>query len=76
MPSVRSACRPPDMRSVVLGAKGVVERGKRLEADALNGAVERLGARHGLSMPVSSFLNDLLKLEDEKDRLQAATQNV
>ncbi len=64
------------MRSVVLGAKGVVERGKRLEADALNGAVERLGARHGLSMPVCPFLNDLLKLEDEKDRLQAATQNV
>ena len=54
MPSVRSACRPPDMRSVVLGAKGVVERGKRLEADALNGEVERdLGRDTGYPCPLA-----------------------
>ena len=53
-----------------------LERGNRLEVDALNGAVVRLGGKHGVSTPVNSFIYDLLKLEDEKNRRRPATPDV
>jgi len=49
-----------------------VERGGRLEVDALNGAVVRIGARLSVHTPVNGFVYDVLKLEDEKNRLRRA----
>lgn len=47
-----------------------LERGKRLEVDALTGTVVRLGARHAIPTPVHACINAVLTLEDR--RAQAA----
>lgn len=41
------------------------ERGKRLEYDAITGAVIRAGDRHGIDVPTTRTLHALLKLLDE-----------
>ncbi|MGZ6212007.1 MAG: ketopantoate reductase family protein [Candidatus Binataceae bacterium] len=41
-----------------------LERGKRLEYDAISGAVVRAARRHGLSVPATETVNALLKLLD------------
>jgi 2-dehydropantoate 2-reductase len=41
-----------------------LERGKRLEYDAISGAVVRAARRHGLSVPATETLHALLKLLD------------
>lgn len=41
-----------------------LEAGKRLEIDALNGTVMRLGEEHGVSTPTNRFIYLCLKLED------------
>jgi 2-dehydropantoate 2-reductase len=41
------------------------ERGKRLEYDAITGAVIRAGDRHGIDAPATRTLHALLKLLDE-----------
>jgi 2-dehydropantoate 2-reductase len=48
-----------------------LERGKRLEVDALTGPVVRLGAAHGIPTPVHACIDAVLKLEDR--RAQAAS---
>lgn len=48
-----------------------LERGKRLEYDALSGAVMRAARRHGIEVPVIETVNALLKLVD--DRTDAST---
>lgn len=48
-----------------------VEQGKRLEIDALSGAVVRLGAAKGVQTPVHQTIYVALKMEDE--RRQAAS---
>ena len=48
-----------------------LERGKRLEVDALAGALVRLGAKHGIPTPVTACVNAVLALEDRRAR-QAA----
>ncbi len=45
-----------------------VEAGRRLEIDALNGYVSRMGRVHGVATPLNDYIFDTLKLED----LQAA----
>ncbi len=45
-----------------------IERGNRLEVDALNGAVVRLGKKHSLPTPVHQTIYVGLKPEDERDR--------
>lgn len=47
-----------------------VENGKRLEIDAINGAVVRIGDMNSIPTPVNSFVYSVLKLEDEKNRLR------
>ena len=42
------------------------ERGRRLEYDALNGAVLRAGARHGVPTPINRVLHDLLAVIDAR----------
>lgn len=39
-----------------------MERGRVIEVDALNGAVARLGARHGVSAPVNACISGCLKV--------------
>jgi len=46
-----------------------VECGNRLEIDAINGAVVRLGAKHSVLTPVNTFIYNVLKLEDEKNKV-------
>jgi 2-dehydropantoate 2-reductase len=41
-----------------------LERGKRLEYDAISGAVVRAARRHGLSVPATETVHALLKLLD------------
>ena len=43
-----------------------LERGKRLEVDALTGAVVRLGAEHAVPTPVNATINAVLALEDRR----------
>ncbi len=43
-----------------------LERGKRLEYDAISGAVVRAARRHGLSVPATETVHALLKLLDGK----------
>jgi len=43
-----------------------VERGKRLEYDAITGAVIRAAERHGIDVPVTRAMHALLKLLDER----------
>jgi 2-dehydropantoate 2-reductase len=43
-----------------------LERGKRLEYDAISGAVVRAARRHGLSVPATETVHTLLKLLDGK----------
>ncbi len=43
-----------------------VEQGKRIEIDALNGAVVRLGATKGIKTPVHQTIYVGLKMEDER----------
>ena len=45
-----------------------LERGKRLEVDALTGVVVRLAAKHGISVPVTACVNAVLALEDRRAR--------
>jgi len=45
-----------------------LERGKRLELDAQNGAVVRLGRRVGVPTPVNEFITRVLTLADRKAR--------
>lgn len=45
-----------------------LERGKRLELDAQNGAVVRLGHRAGVPTPVNEFITRVLTLADRKAR--------
>jgi 2-dehydropantoate 2-reductase len=42
------------------------QRGRRLEYDALNGAVLRAAARHGVAVPVNRVLHDLLAVIDAR----------
>jgi 2-dehydropantoate 2-reductase len=42
-----------------------LERGKRLEYDALTGAVVRVARRHGLKVPVTETVHALIKLLDQ-----------
>ncbi len=44
------------------------ERGKRLEYDALNGAVIRVARRHGVAVPMTEAVYGLLKLLDGANR--------
>lgn len=55
-----------------------VENGRRLEVEALNGAVVRFGALHSVPTPVNSFIYGVLKLEDEKNirRLRANQRSI
>jgi 2-dehydropantoate 2-reductase len=48
-----------------------LERGKPLEIDALAGALARLGAKHGIPTPVTSAVNAVLALEDQRARAAA-----
>lgn len=48
-----------------------VEQGKRLEIDALSGAVVRLGAAKGVQTPVHQTIFVGLKMEDERRRAQS-----
>jgi 2-dehydropantoate 2-reductase len=43
-----------------------LERGKRLEIDALNGAVSRFGSQLSVPTPVNDFIYASLKLQDVK----------
>ena len=43
-----------------------LERGKRLEVDAIAGALVRLGAKHGIPTPVTACVNAVLALEDRR----------
>jgi 2-dehydropantoate 2-reductase len=45
-----------------------LERGKRLEVDGLLGVTVRLGAKHGVPTPVTSCVNAVLTLEDQRAR--------
>jgi 2-dehydropantoate 2-reductase len=47
-----------------------VEQGKRLEIDALSGAVVRLGAATGIKTPVHQTIYVGLKMEDERRKAQ------
>lgn len=49
-----------------------LERGRRLEVDAIAGALVRLGAKHGIPTPVTACINAVLSLEDRRAR-QAAS---
>ncbi len=46
-----------------------LERGNRLEIDALSGAVVRLGKKHGISTPIHQTIYVALKPVDERNRL-------
>ncbi len=48
-----------------------VEQGKRLEIDALSGAVVRLGAAKGIATPVHQTIYVALKMEDERRKAQS-----
>jgi 2-dehydropantoate 2-reductase len=41
-----------------------LEKGKRLEYDAISGAVVRAARRHGIKVPATETVNTLLKLLD------------
>jgi 2-dehydropantoate 2-reductase len=41
-----------------------LEKGKRLEYDAISGAVIRAAQRHGIKVPATETVNTLLKLLD------------
>jgi 2-dehydropantoate 2-reductase len=43
-----------------------VERGKRLEYDAITGAMIRAAERHGIQVPVTRAMHALLKLLDQR----------
>lgn len=58
----RYAHVPPEMGSSMLYDR---EAGRPLEIDALNGAVVRLGARHGIPTPVNEMVAGLLKVLTE-----------
>ena len=45
-----------------------LERGKRLEIEALAGALVRLGQKHGIPTPVTACINAVLGLEDRRAR--------
>ncbi len=47
-----------------------LERGNRLEIDALNGAVVRLGAAKGIKTPVNQAIYVALKMEDERAKMK------
>lgn len=47
-----------------------LEQGKRLEIDALNGAVVRLGAARGIKTPVNQTIYVALKMEDERAKMK------
>ncbi len=47
-----------------------LEKGNRLEVDALNGTVARLGAELGVDVPVNSFIHSCLKPADERAKAQ------
>jgi 2-dehydropantoate 2-reductase len=49
-----------------------LERGKRLEVDALAGVVSRLGAKHGIPTPVTSCVNAVLALADQRAQAVAS----
>ena len=48
---------PPDAGTSMLTDR---REGRRLEADARNGAVDRIGARHGIEAPLNRTLTALL----------------
>ena len=49
-----------------------LERGRRLEVDAITGALVRLGAKHGVPTPVTACVNAVLALEDRRAREAAS----
>lgn len=49
-----------------------LERGKRLEVDALAGVLARLGAKHGVPTPVTACVNAVLALEDRRAQQTAS----
>lgn len=49
-----------------------LERGKRLEVDAITGVLVRLGAKHGVPTPVTACVNAVLALEDRRAREAAS----
>jgi 2-dehydropantoate 2-reductase len=50
-----------------------LERGKRLEVDAIAGALVRLGAKHGVPTPVTACVNAVLALEDRRAQQTASS---
>jgi 2-dehydropantoate 2-reductase len=56
------AAMPPDLGTSILFDRLA---GRRLEWDARNGVVRRLGARHGIPTPVSDVIVPLLAAADE-----------
>jgi 2-dehydropantoate 2-reductase len=61
----RSAAELGHLRTSMLQDR---ERGGRLEHEALNGAVLRAAARHGVAVPVNRVLHGLLSVLDERNR--------
>jgi 2-dehydropantoate 2-reductase len=53
----------PEMKSSMLRD---LERGRRLEVESINGAVARLGKRHGIPTPINACIHACLKLEDRR----------
>ena len=49
-----------------------LERGNRLEVEALNGTVARFGRETGIETPVNDFIHSCLKLADDRARLRAS----
>ena len=67
---------PENVRASLLAD---LEMGKRLEVDALNGTVVRLGEEHGVSTPTNRFIYQCLKLHDlevEKGALFCSECNI
>jgi 2-dehydropantoate 2-reductase len=52
---------PPTMRSSM---QKDLERGRKLEIEALNGMAVRFGQRHGITTPVNSAIYAVLALEN------------
>ena len=48
-----------------------LEQGKRLEIDAMSGAIVRLGSAQGVPTPVHRTIFACLKMEDDRARVRA-----
>jgi 2-dehydropantoate 2-reductase len=43
-----------------------IEQGRQTEIDALNGAVSRLGKKHGLDTPVNEALTGMIRFMESR----------